>query len=376
MSLGALNSILSPALFYTGAAALTAVAALPLVVAAHALGGQRASTATAAAAAAAFVGLHAISALPRRAVEGSRARLAVVTGCDSGFGEAVARALGSRGFRVLAGCLTEAGAGALRGAPGVEAFALDVTSDESVAALAARVAEARASGAEMFCLVNNAGIGCGGNVDWTPLATFRRVMDVNFTGLVAVTKALLGALLDDAARARAAGAPPPRVVNIASIAGLIAAPGMSAYAASKFAVEAFSDSLRRESAPWGLAVTLVEPSFFNTPILNSVSIKFESTPPDVQARWGAAWAARSARGSAKITTVAEPMHIAVAVIEGAAVDAAPRARVRAGRAGVYTLPYVAALPAWVSDRLIAGGARALEPAGVIAAREAARASNK
>ena len=108
-----------------------------------------------------------------------------------------------------------------------------MTRAESVAALAARVAAARAGGAaELFCLVNNAGIGTGGNVDWTPLDVYRRVLDVNFLGLVAVTKALLGALQDDAAAAMAARAPPPRVVNIASIAGLIAAPGMSAYAAS------------------------------------------------------------------------------------------------------------------------------------------------
>ena len=64
-----------------------------------------------------------------------------------------------------------------------------------------------------------------------------------------------------------------RIINIASIAGLIAAPAMSAYAASKFAVEAFSDSLRRESAAWGLRVTIIEPSFFATPILNGASIR-------------------------------------------------------------------------------------------------------
>jgi 11-cis-retinol dehydrogenase len=374
MSISAL-SLLPPVLFYTGAAALASLAALPLVSVAHVLGGPRAAAATAAAAAAAFVALNAAeAALPRRAIKGSRARLVVVTGCDSGFGEAVARALGARGFRVLAGCLTERGAGALRGAPGVEAFALDVTSAESVSALSARVSEARAAGgAELFCLINNAGVGSGGNVDWTPMETYRRVLDVNFLGLVAVTKALLGALQDDAAAARAAGAPPPRVVNVASIAGLIAAPGMSAYAASKFAVEAFSDSLRRESAAWGLRVTIVEPSFFATPILENVSIKLEDTPADVQARWGPAWAARSARGARKLMAAAEPLGIAAAVIEAAAVDAAPRARVRAGRAGVYLLPYVAAMPAWVSDGLVRAGTRAIEPAGVAAARAVARA---
>ena len=274
---------------------------------------------------------------------------------------------------MLAGCLTERGADALRAAPGVEPFALDVTSAESVAALAARVAAARAEGATMFCLVNNAGVGSGGNVDWTPIETYKRVMEVNFFGLVAVTKALLGALQDDAAAARAAGAPPPRVINIASIAGLIAAPAMSAYASSKFAVEAFSDSLRRESAAWGLHVTIIEPSFFATPILNGASVKFESTPADVQARWGPAWAARVTRGTEKVAKLAEPPHLAAAIIEAAAVDAAPRARVRAGRAGIYLLPYIAALPAWLSDGLVAPGARAPEPAGVAAARAAARA---
>ena len=69
---------------------------------------------------------------------------------------------------------------------------------------------------------------------------------------------------------------------------------------------------------------------------------------------------------------AEPLQVAAGIIEAAAVDAAPRARVRAGRAGIYVLPYVAALPAWLADALVGAGAArgAPEPAGVVAAREA------
>ena len=371
------QSLAAPAIFYVAAAALAATAALPAVLSAHVLAGPAVAQGCALAAAAAFCVLHALALAPRAAVKGAPSRLVVVTGCDSGFGLAVATALGARGFRVLAGCLTPAGARGLLGAPNVDAFLLDVTSAPSLAALAARVAAARAGGAaHLFCVVNNAGVGASGPVDWTSLETYRRVMEVNFLGVVAVTKALMGALLDDAAAARAAGEPPVRVVNISSSAGLIAAPQMSAYAASKFAVEAFSDSLRREGAPWGLRVTLVEPSFFMTAILaGGSSPPFATLDAAAQARWGPAWAEANGRGSDTVMANAEPSALCAAVIEAAACDERPLARVRAGTAGTYILPYVAALPAWLSDWLISVAApSAPEPAGVAAARAAPAAA--
>jgi NAD(P)-dependent dehydrogenase (short-subunit alcohol dehydrogenase family) len=139
---------------------------------------------------------------------------------------------------------------------------------------------------------------------------------------------------------------------------------MSAYAASKFAVEAFSDSLRREGAPWGLRVTLVEPSFFMTAILaGGSSPPFATLDAAVQARWGPAWAEANGRGSDTVMANAEPSALCAAVIEAAACDERPLARVRAGTAGTFILPYVAALPAWLSDWLISVAApSAPEPA--------------
>ena len=121
----------------------------------------------------------------------------------------------------------------------MEPFDLDITNSESVAAAAALVGDwLRADPSRrIHALVNNAGIAMGGLVDWTSMDEYRRTMEVNFFGHVAMTKALLPLFLVP----HDANAPRRRIVNTTSIAGIIAAPSMSAYASAKYALEAFSD---------------------------------------------------------------------------------------------------------------------------------------
>jgi NAD(P)-dependent dehydrogenase (short-subunit alcohol dehydrogenase family) len=104
--------------------------------------------------------------------------------------------------------------------------------------------------------VNNAGIAVAGPVEEVSLARLRAVLEINVVGAVATTQALLPLLR--AGRGR--------IINVSSVSGRIAAPFLGAYAASKFALEALSDSLRVELAPWGLAVVLVQPGPVATPI--------------------------------------------------------------------------------------------------------------
>ncbi len=137
----------------------------------------------------------------------------------------------------------------------------------------------------LTALVNNAGISNSGPFLHQPAEQFQQVMDVNFHGLVAVTRAFLPLLgASDTPRDR-----PGRIVNIGSVQGIMAVPFMSAYAASKHAVEGFAQALRRELIPYGIAVSTIEPNFTRSDI-------FAKAAADLNAhryqgtRYEAAWA--------------------------------------------------------------------------------------
>jgi NAD(P)-dependent dehydrogenase (short-subunit alcohol dehydrogenase family) len=173
------------------------------------------------------------------------ARLALVTGTSTGIGRATALHLSRRGFEVLAGVRRLEDA-----PPGLEPIRLDVTSPHDIAAAAERV------GGALHALVNNAGIAVNGPVELVPVDEWRRQFEVNVFGQVAVTRALLPALLN--ARGR--------IVNISSISGRAAWPLIGPYTASKFALEAVTDTLRREVGPLGVRVVSVEPGGIATPV--------------------------------------------------------------------------------------------------------------
>ena len=177
-------------------------------------------------------------------------KLIVVTGASTGMGASAARELARQGFHVLAGVRRDRDANAIR-STGIKPVILDITKPEQVDALAARVA---ADPRALHALVNNAGIQVNAPVEALPMAQWRRVFEVNLFGHIAVTQALLPALL------RSKG----RVINISSVGGKAAMPTYGAYAGAKFALEAVSDSLRREVAPLGVQVVVVEPGGVRT----------------------------------------------------------------------------------------------------------------
>ncbi|HEX2233153.1 MAG TPA: SDR family oxidoreductase [Thermoleophilaceae bacterium] len=174
----------------------------------------------------------------------------VVTGASTGIGEATARHLKSRGFEVYAGVRKPEDADRLREA-GVSPVMLDVTDSRSIADAAAEV-----GGGALAGLVNNAGVAVTGPVEFVPVDELRRQLEVNLIGQVAVIQAFLPRLRE--ARGR--------IVNVSSIGGRVALPLMSPYSASKFGLEAVSDSLRRELRDHGVEVVLIEPGGVKTPI--------------------------------------------------------------------------------------------------------------
>jgi len=181
-----------------------------------------------------------------------RSELIVVSGASTGMGAATARELARRGFHVLAGVRREVDADALR-ADGIEPCILDITVESDVAAIADRVANDQL-GRPLRALVNNAGIAVNAPVEALPIAEWRRLFDVNLFGHVAMIQALMPALL------RSSGT----VANISSLGGKVALPTYPAYAGAKFALEALSDSLRREVNGLGLKVVVVEPGAVKT----------------------------------------------------------------------------------------------------------------
>jgi NAD(P)-dependent dehydrogenase (short-subunit alcohol dehydrogenase family) len=188
----------------------------------------------------------------------------LVTGCSKGLGRALAEQALAAGYRVVVTARRAADIADLVAAHGNAALAveLDVTaSDQIDAAVAA--AEDRFGGIDV--LVNNAGYGQLGAFEQQGPADAERQFATNVFGVFNVTRAVLPVM-----RKQRAG----RIFNITSIGGLRGGPGASLYAASKFAIEGFSESLALEIAEFGIALTLVEPGFFRTDFLDPSSARY------------------------------------------------------------------------------------------------------
>ncbi len=192
-------------------------------------------------------------------------KIAIVTGGASGIGAALARELGRRGaVVVLADVQIDAalGVAAKITASGGRAAAqyLDVTDGEAVQRLVARVA---AEHGRLDYMFNNAGIAVFGEFRDLPAADWKRILDINVNGVFAGTAAAYAVMVRQGAG---------HIVNTASLAGLVASPGLAAYAASKHAVVGLSVSLRAEAAAYGVNVSAVCPGFIRTPILDSKTV--------------------------------------------------------------------------------------------------------
>ncbi len=184
----------------------------------------------------------------------------LVTGCSSGIGLRAAVALGKAGFRVLATMRDVTRRERLDEAARAASVTLDVlpldVRDESAIERAVRTADLQGG---LDVLVNNAGAGLSGFVHDVELSEYRELFETNFFGVVAMTKAFLPGMIR-----RRRG----RIINVSSFNGRVAFPCVSAYVASKFAVEGFTESLRIEAAPFEVWATLIEPGGFRTDIFD------------------------------------------------------------------------------------------------------------
>jgi short-subunit dehydrogenase len=177
--------------------------------------------------------------------------VAVITGAASGIGAALAEALTRRGAALALVDRDAAGLERVAKALGAAAHRLDLADPAAGATLA------RAVSGPVNLLVNNAGVALGGRFDETPAEDFDELMAINFGAVVKLTRAFLPRLR----QAREA-----RIVNVSSVFGLVAPPGQTAYAASKFAVRGFSEALRAELAGSNIGVSVVHPGGVKTNI--------------------------------------------------------------------------------------------------------------
>lgn len=178
-------------------------------------------------------------------------RAILITGCSSGFGRVTAFHLAQRGWRVLAVVRKATDAESLRAEAAQKNVSLEplvcaITDDAQVAELGRTVAALTPA---LDALLNNAGTAYPGPLEILPLADLRAQLEINVVAQVAVTQALLPLL--KAARGT--------ILNVSSMGGRMAFPVTGAYHASKFALEALSDSLRLELAPFGVKVVVIEP---------------------------------------------------------------------------------------------------------------------
>jgi NAD(P)-dependent dehydrogenase (short-subunit alcohol dehydrogenase family) len=285
----------------------------------------------------------------------------LISGCDTGFGHALAIELDKQGFNVLAGVYNLDNKVSLTSQLSTRAtvFCLDITRQEDIDAAYDMVKDKTNT---LHGLVNNAGISRSGYIDWITVELMRKTMDVNFFGHVSMTKKFLPLLI--AKR-------DSRVVNICSIYGVISGPAKSAYCASKYALESFSDCLRREMIPWGLKVSIIEPGFMRTPMIGGhnsfMRDLLAGLPADVKDRWGEdffKFQVKQVAANVFIQNAENPSKV-VRALQHAVMNTVPCIRYRPGwQSSVFFIP-LSMSPAWLADLVIARiGDSGVLPAGV------------
>ncbi|GKY97041.1 hypothetical protein MPSEU_000662700 [Mayamaea pseudoterrestris] len=231
-----------------------------------------------------------------------------ITGCDTGFGKEVALLAASKGFIVFACCLHTESFSQFTDVKNIKPLQLNVTKDEQVREAAQVVQDWIRTGEKedkkrvLHAILNNAGIGIGGLVDWLDLAAFQKVMDVNYFGIVRVCHAFLPLLKDQAIHGTHVGA---RILNVVSMAGLVpGGSGLGTYGPSKFAATSFSTVLRAELKAFGIQVSTVNPSFHGTPLVhqmrNDMTRTWDNLSKDKRAEYGEAFFERFVKMAADI----------------------------------------------------------------------------
>jgi NAD(P)-dependent dehydrogenase (short-subunit alcohol dehydrogenase family) len=247
---------------------------------------------------------------------------------------------------VIAGVRRESDGELLRteGSGRIAPTILDVTDEAQVAALDSTLPE------HLDAVVNNAGILITGPVEAMPLDSWRRQLDVNVIGQVAVTQAVLPRLRSSRGR----------VVFMSSLSGRVATPITGSYNASKFAIEALADALRIEVRPWGIDVSLIEPAQVDTDMWQQAVEAFDSDVEALSAEQRTLYAEHTAgyrRAIPVSQRLAAPPAKVAAAVERALTTRRPRARYVVGAGPKIQSRFAALTPTPVMDFVLRSALR-------------------
>ena len=254
------------------------------------------------------------------------APVALVTGASSGIGRATARLLAAEGFTVFGASRTPH-----PDAQGYRALTLDVRSDTLVRAA---VRSALDEAGRIDVLVNSAGALQAGAIEENSVADVQAQFDTNVFGMLRLIRAVLPVM-----RAQGGG----RIVNVGSVFGIVAPPGVGIYAASKFAVEGLTEALRDEVRPFGIHVSVVEPAWVRTRLAGSF-------PADAIAEYAPRRASVDRYLAASVGAGMAPEAVARTILK-IATAARPRLRYRIGPAGRFLVTMKRILPEPAFERV-------------------------
>lgn len=273
-------------------------------------------------------------------------RTVLITGASSGIGLACAVHLAQSGFRVFAGVRREEDGETLKRKSGgaILPLFMDVTDQNSVAAARDRVSDA-VGAAGLSGLVNNAGIVVSGPLEFIPPDQLRKQFDVNVLGQVSVTQAFLPLLRTGRGR----------IVFMGSISGRMSTPFLAPYSASKFALEAITDSLRMEVKPWGITVSLIEPGSVKTPIwkksIAAADAYAREFPPEASDLYGSQLK-KATEGAKKMEAQGIDVAVVARTVEHALTSNRPKTRYLLGRGVNFQAFMKKVLPDRLMDRII------------------------
>lgn len=265
----------------------------------------------------------------------------LVTGAGRGIGKSIVEHLAARGWDVVAGVRNERDAAAVAALnpQRISSVILDVTDAGHIAALDESLPET------LDAVVNNAGIAVGGVMETLSPDDWRKQLEINVIGQLAVTQAVLPRLRKSRGR----------IVFISSVSGKIVMPLVGAYSASKFALEAAADALRMELSPWGIRVALVEPGNTDTDMWRTADAMVEELEAGLTAEHRDLYAKHIAGFKKTIPMaqkIAVPAEKVSAVVEEALTSRRPRARYIVGVGPKLQVAVLTRLPTKVRDSVL------------------------
>lgn len=307
-----------------------------------------------------YVLYRLVDAVYRRPMIDCRGLYVFITGCDSGFGNALARRLDGKGCHVIATCLTDEGEKQLRGSCSdrLKTIRMNVADESSVRSGFEAVKNILPSDSALWGVVNNAGIAgsANGPMEWLTIDNYMEVIEVNTLAVVNVAMTLLPFIKKSKGR----------IVNMASILGRLSLPLSLPYNCSKYGVEAFSDGLRRQLIDFGCSVHIIEPGYHRTNILNrkdneqQLRRAWDQTTPEIKEEFGPEYlekAVASLLDKAQ-QVISKRIDDVIDAYEHALFAKRPRARYVIGNDANYFFLPVQWLPEWIGDWILEFSMRA------------------